>query len=238
MRVYVVRHGETGWNREEVFRGRADIPLDDTGLAQAEATGRALASVGLTAVYSSPLSRALQTAEAIASFHGLDVIPHEGFSDIDVGEWEGVQIEAVKRNYPDFLSAWQRDPASFTFPGGESLCAVMERAVASLEEVASRREHDAAGRDRDAAIAVVSHRVVNKLLLLWALGAGPEGFWRIRQDTCCINLVEMTPMGPVVHTVNDRHHLEGIGASKEEKAARRNVFRCAQPPPEKPPADF
>ena len=86
--ILLVRHGQTAWNRSDRFRGRADVPLDEVGLAQAEATGRRVASQWqVNAVYSSTMSRALNTAQAIAGRFGLSVQPHAGLTDIDFGAW-------------------------------------------------------------------------------------------------------------------------------------------------------
>ena len=87
--LVLVRHGETAWNRGEVFRGRADVPLNETGFAQARALAQSLEREPVEAVYSSPLLRALDTAESIAAVHKLPVVKHEGLTDFDCGEWVG-----------------------------------------------------------------------------------------------------------------------------------------------------
>ncbi len=200
MKIILVRHGQTRWNKEEVFRGRADIRLDETGLAQAEATSAALASLGLRAVYSSPLARASETARAIARPHRLAVQPVEALSDIDCGAWEGLPVREAQARYPEMFAAWQTAPHTVKFPGGECLDAVADRAQAALDEIA--RSH--AG---DQTVAIVSHRVVNKLLVLRVLGLGSAAFWKVRQDTCCLNEISHGPGGYVLHLLNDRCHL-------------------------------
>ncbi|MGE5592202.1 MAG: histidine phosphatase family protein [Betaproteobacteria bacterium] len=202
MKIILIRHGQTRWNKEEVFRGRADIPLDETGLAQAEATARALAHVEIAAVYSSPLARAHETACAIARPHGLEVQLVDGFTDIDCGAWEGLPVEEARSRYPRMFEAWQRAPHTVTFPGGESLDIVADRAWAAIDQIA-------AVRAKDDVVAIVSHRVVNKLILLRALGLASSAFWKVRQDTCCLNIVEYGPGGCVLHLLNDRCHLAG-----------------------------
>jgi len=200
--IILIRHGQTRWNKEEVFRGRADIPLDETGLAQAEATARALARVEIAAVYSSPLARAHETARIIAGPHGLDVQLVDGFTDIDCGAWEGLPVQEARSRYPRMFEAWQKAPHTVTFPGGESLDIVSARAWTALEQIA-------ADRANDEAVVVVSHRVVNKLILLKALGLASSAFWKIRQDTCCLNIIEHGPGGYVLRLLNDRCHLVG-----------------------------
>jgi broad specificity phosphatase PhoE len=87
--IILVRHGETAWNRREIFRGRADIELSETGARQAELLAQYLSQTGISAIYSSPLKRALKTAEAIASYHSLDVKTTSGLIDFDYGNWQG-----------------------------------------------------------------------------------------------------------------------------------------------------
>ena len=109
--IVLVRHGQTEWNRVERFRGRADVPLDETGVAQAEATGRRVGSeFQPTAVYSSPLSRAIRTAGAIAGHLQLPVQPHPGIADIDYGEWQGLTPDEARARWPDEVAAWYGAP--------------------------------------------------------------------------------------------------------------------------------
>jgi probable phosphoglycerate mutase len=131
--VVLVRHGQTEWNQVERFRGRADIPLDETGLAQAEATGRRVAAEWRpTAVYSSPLSRALKTAEAIASHFKLPVQVHQGLADIDYGEWQGLTPDEVRERWPEIASTWYSAPHLAHIPSGETLDALRARAMIAV----------------------------------------------------------------------------------------------------------
>ncbi|MCG6916608.1 MAG: histidine phosphatase family protein, partial [Deltaproteobacteria bacterium] len=95
-RIYLVRHGQTAWNVGEIFRGRADIPLDETGKQEVHLAGEALKDETLHAIYSSPLSRSIETAENIAKFHDLPVTPFDAIIDISYGEWEGLENQEVK----------------------------------------------------------------------------------------------------------------------------------------------
>jgi broad specificity phosphatase PhoE len=91
--VVLIRHGQTAWNRDERIRGRSDIPLDETGLEQARATARYVAARWpLTAIYASPLRRAMETARAVAGVQGLEAQPLDGLMDLSFGEWEGLPI--------------------------------------------------------------------------------------------------------------------------------------------------
>ncbi len=199
-RFVLVRHGQTEWNRVERFRGRADVPLNDAGLAQAEATGRRVAEEWQpAAVYASPLSRAYVTAEAISVRCGLPVAPLAGVIDIDYGEWQGLTPEEVAARWPDLLHAWYTAPQTVQVPGGESLAGLRERAMRSLCELVDRH--------RDETVAVVSHTVVNRVILLGILGLGNERFWRLRQDNCAINVFDADASDFTLVTLNDTSHL-------------------------------
>ncbi|MDI6893177.1 MAG: histidine phosphatase family protein [Bacillota bacterium] len=204
-RVYLGRHGRTAWNREEIFRGRTDVPLDDLGRQQARALGKHLAGAGIAAILSSPLVRALETARiASACWDGDDPRVVAAFTDLSFGEWEGLSRGEVEERYPELFRRWATDPASVTFPGGESLTRVEERAWPALLRLAESHSGET--------ILVVTHRVVCKVLLARALGAGPQAFWRIRQDTACLNVLEWRGDRVEVVRMNDTCHLHPLEA--------------------------
>lgn len=209
-RIVLVRHGQTAWNREVRFRGQTDVELDKFGLKQAEATGRYLAARWpVVAVYASRMRRAMQTAEAIARAQGLTAHPLEGLLDIDFGEWQGLSPDEVSQRYPDLYRAWWEAPHTVHFPGGERLDVVRSRVVAALDGVVACH----AGQT----IALVSHTVVNRVLLCAVLGLGNEHFWRLQQDTCAVNVFDAEEdaggSGQITYTIvllNDTCHLQGL----------------------------
>ena len=201
-RILLIRHGQTEWNRQEIFRGRADIPLSEEGIRQAQALADRLSDERIAAVYSSPLVRAYATAERVANAHGLQPQPVHPLTDIDYGAWEGHQHQQVEELYPDLYVRWLTKPHLAHPPGGETLAQVRRRATPALDGIAAAH--------RQAAIVVVSHRVVNKLILCHALGLGNDVFWRIRQDTACLNLLEQEDGRVTVRLVNDTCHLRGL----------------------------
>lgn len=201
MRVVLVRHGQTLWNREARFRGRADLPLDEVGLRQAEATGRYLKKHWpVSSVYASPLRRTMQTAEAIARVQGLTACPWDGLVDIHFGAFQGLSAGEAEQRHPDLYRAWIDAPHTVHFPGGESLEIVRERVVATLNELALRHA--------DQAIALVSHTVVNRVLLCVVLGWGNDRFWHMEQDTCAVNVFEMNDNAFRIVLLNSTCHLE------------------------------
>ena len=215
--LYLMRHGQTAWNVEEVFRGRADVPLDDTGHRQAQALALALTGESVAAVYASPLSRAALTAAPIAEAHDLKVEFDGRLTDLDFGAWEGKPLSEVRRAWPDLFAQWERAPGTVSFPGGESLPIVRARAAAAIEELAETH----AGKT----VAVVSHRVVTKVLICHVLGLDDSHFWQIRQDTACINRLERTGGKWVIVAMNDVCHLRDSAAAprlSSPKSGRRD----------------
>ncbi len=199
-RVYLIRHGRTAWNKDVRFRGQVDLPLDEVGEIQAEAIASRLKNRPIKAIYSSPLSRAVKTAEPLARALGLEVITEEGFTDINFGEWQGLSPAEVAERYPELYRLWLESPHLVQFPGGESLSAVRERAEKALMRVLSRHPGEE--------IAIVGHMVVNKLLLCAILGLGNEWFGRIEQDNGCLNIFGYDGRGFTIFLLNDTCHLD------------------------------
>ncbi len=195
--IYLIRHGETKWNAGGIFRGRADIPLNDKGKKQAKAVGKALSGLEFAAVYASPLSRAIETASEVSAPHGIEPEIDDGLIDINYGEWEGVSNNEVREKYPDLHKQWLNAPQTVTFPGGESIVDVAERALKATIKLARRQE--------DETIALVSHRVPNKMILIAVMGINVSRFWDIEQDTACINVLRYVRKNDrfIVAKVND-----------------------------------
>ena len=175
--IILVRHGETEWNVTEVFRGRIDVELNETGMKQAELLAKHLSDLKLNAIYSSPLKRALKTAEMIASYHKLDVGVAPGLIDFDYGEWQGLPHQEVKDKYKELYAEWINNPHQAKMPAGESLSEVRKRAVGVVDSIIAKYE---------GTVILVSHRVVNKVLVCALLGLDDSHFWNIRLDTCGI----------------------------------------------------
>ncbi len=201
MRLYLVRHGETESNRLGLALGRDNVPLNEHGLWQAERVGRALASEPLVAVYSSPLRRALDTAEAVAGHHGREVQVEERLIEMDVGEVEGLPFDEVRKRYPDLLEKWVSGSGpTQTMPGGERLVDVQERAWALVNELAARHG--------DEVIAAVSHNFVILSLLARALGIELAQFRRLRHSVAAVSVLDFSPKRVKVVRLNDTCHLE------------------------------
>lgn len=199
--IILARHGETEWNVTEVFRGRADIPLNQTGIKQAELLAQFLGDRKIEAVYSSPLKRALKTAEIVAARHKLEVQIAPGLVDFDFGEWNGLSLQEVKDKYKEVFTVWAEHPERARIPGGETLDAVTGRSMSVVMEVVKKHQGP---------VALVSHRVVNKVLILALLGLGNERFWSVKIDTAGITIFDYNKGRFVLTKHNDTSYLEPL----------------------------
>jgi broad specificity phosphatase PhoE len=145
-KIYLVRHGATDWNHTKRAQGQADIPLNADGERQAIHTAGEFANLPITAVYSSDLERALNTAIPIAKTHGLEVETDIDFREVDQGEWEGLTVDVIKERWPDL---WGPARHYSPRPGGESPEQVRQRALAGLKRVV--------GDNPDGVVVIVSH---------------------------------------------------------------------------------
>lgn len=204
--IILIRHGETDWNREQVFRGRIDVALNEVGLTQARAVQESLKDTEIDGIYSSPLSRAFETATIVGENRNVEVRGEEGLIDIDFGAWQGLSHQKVKEEYKDLYETWLAQPDLVTFPDGETLQEVRRRSMGALEMVIKNNP----GKT----LALVSHRVVLKVLLCTILGLELSRFWYLRQDTCAINRVEYKDGNYFLTLLNDTGHLREVqGAS-------------------------
>ena len=178
LEIILVRHGETAFNASETFRGRADVPLNENGLRQSQLLGEYLSSEKIDVVYSSPLQRAVKTAEAIAHPHRLKVNIVANLNDIDCGEWQGLTLKEVKEKYSEVYQDWLDTPEQVKIPGGESLEDVRNRALPFVQDAITR-----CGQGK---IVLVSHRAVNKVLICALLRLDNSSFWSFKMDNGAI----------------------------------------------------
>ena len=197
--ILLVRHGETEWNVAEVFRGRIDVPLNDAGTRQAELLAEYLEGVRIEAIYSSVLKRAWQTAEAIARHQSLEINVLSELIDFDFGEWQGLSRQEVEERFPEEYTDWLSHPERMKTTGGENLEQVRERSVRAVDEVIKAHH---------GTIALVSHRVVHKVLICALLGLDNSHFWNIKLDTCGITTFAYERGRFVLARHNDNSFLE------------------------------
>jgi broad specificity phosphatase PhoE len=173
--------------------------LNATGGAQAKAVADCLALVNVAAVYSSPLERAMDTAHLIADRHDLPVEPFQPLLDIDYGRWGGRSYAQVAEERPELYEKWHTAPHTVDIPGGKDLAIVAARFKAGLETLLQRHQRQV--------VVLVGHQAVNKVAICHLLGLDNDAFWRIRQDTGCINRFNYDQQGGSALTINEVCHL-------------------------------
>ena len=204
MRLFALRHGETAWTRERRFSGSGDLPLTPQGERQAQALADALASERVAAVYTSPLEQTRGTAEIIARAQGCPVIVEPGLREMAFGQWEGLTRDEVEARWSELFSLWRTAPERAVPAGGEGLLDVAGRAGKTLQQI--RDDHP------EGSVVVVSHAIVLRLIVLEALGLGPERLWSLDASPAGLTEIEYQPDWTTVHRMNTLAHLRGLAS--------------------------
>jgi ribonuclease H / adenosylcobalamin/alpha-ribazole phosphatase len=195
----LLRHGQTPMSVQKRYAGVSDVPLTDTGVRQAVAVAKRLASAGIDAIVTSPLLRAVRTAEEAAAATGAPVVTDDGFRETDFGAWEGLTFAEVRERWPAELTTWLADPDAAP-PGGESFTEVSERVTGALQRVL-------AGRERQR-VLIVSHVTPIKTLVAAALLAPLPALYRMHLDVAALCQIDWYDDGPaVLRSFNDTAHL-------------------------------
>ena len=199
-RLLLVRHGATNATAEDRFSGSSGAELSDQGRWQAARLGERLAPQNIAAVYSSPLSRALDTARIVAGHCGLEPLVRDGLREIGHGHWEGRKREDVEREFGAEYAAWEADPFTFAPAEGESGVAVLARALPLVREIVTAHP----GRQ----VLVVSHKATLRLVLSSLLAFDPRGYRdRLEQSPACLNVVDFKdPVRARLMLFNDTSH--------------------------------
>lgn len=203
MKLILVRHGETRWNHENRILGHTGIALNKTGREQAARLAVALKDEKVSAIYSSPLRRARQTAEEIARHHGLEVVTDEALKEIDAGELDGLTFEELTERYGDFFKEWMLDDPSLRMPGGESKTELQQRTWPAVERIV--REHP------DGVVILVSHSLAIVSIISRALGMSLSNFRRLRLSVGSISILNFGERSASLVLFNDTCHLENKG---------------------------
>lgn len=199
MRIFLLRHGETIWNKEQRTQGHTDIELTPLGKAQAQALARSLKGMGIVKVYSSPLRRALETARTIAELHGVETGVEEGLKELNQGLLEGLTYYELVTNHQEFLRKWMEDPVPLRMPEGESMAELQERVWEAIQRIAQVHSNENVG--------VVSHNLAIRAILCKVLGLSLGNFRRLTQDVAAKNVIEYGERGWLLASLNDVCHL-------------------------------
>ena len=192
-RLFLLRHGETLANLEQRYQGQGQSDLSSQGIEEAKELAKFLAREKFAAVYSSILSRSYETACFIAKPHKLGVQQVEGLAERNYGVWEDMTFEEIKKKYPQMYQSWLMDPGRTKITRAESLKAVQRRGVGAIEKIVKANK----GRT----VCVVGHGGLNRTILFHYMHMDLNNFWRIRQDNCCINLIEFNRI-PMITLLN------------------------------------
>ena len=203
MNILLARHGETAWNREGRYQGHTDVPLSDSGEAQARNLGKRLKDLPIHKAVCSPLSRANRTAQLVLGDRAVTLETDDGFKEISHGGWEGKLAGEIQASHPEMFEKWRRTPPPHLTagPGAESLQQVLDRAWPALE----RATH---GLGPDDTLLIVAHDAVNRVLLCEVLGMPLERLWSFRQAPTSLNALSGPDLARLqVVRLNDSDHV-------------------------------
>jgi probable phosphoglycerate mutase len=203
-KILLTRHGHVDGIKPARFRGKAELALTAHGLAQADALARRIAAeFKPAAVYTSPLQRCVVTGAKVAAACGIGSSVQAGLGDIDYGAWQMRTHEEVEAETPEAYRLWREKPHLVRFPGGESLQDVVARTADALRMVLAKHAADT--------VVLVGHDSVNRALLLQLLDQPLSAYWRLAQDPCTLNEIEVFAGGDVrVGRINDTSHLDQV----------------------------
>jgi phosphoserine phosphatase len=212
MRLIIVRHGESEWNRTGRYQGQIDTALSELGLAQAEALAERLRNERFDAIFSSPLQRARRTAEAIAKYHrAVPFHDAPALLEIDHGEWQGKYTEEIKASYGQGLHEWRHHPTRSQMPGGESFSNILKRVLDFKEQLLL--DYD------DGDVLISTHDVVVKILVADSLGMNMDRINRIWITNASISVIEYTEDLPYLVSLSEACHLGSLATVREGQTA-------------------
>jgi broad specificity phosphatase PhoE len=203
LKLILVRHGETHWNQERRIQGGdSDIELNDTGLEQARRLATFLKNENIIAILSSPLRRAIATAEAIASCHQLPVEIDQGLKELRVGELEGMSVSNLDTTFSQFLMQCWQDGWAMKLPNGESFIELQQRAWKAVERLLAK--HEASPEHNEGTtVVIVSHYFVTLVIILKALNLSPDYFTKFKVDLGGVSRLEIQDYENRLVTFND-----------------------------------
>jgi len=200
IRLLLIRHGKTDWNAQHRYQGQIDVPLNHAGCRQAAALARRLQDEDLSAIYTSDLQRARQTAQEIATPHGLSVWTEPRLREMSFGDWEGLTYAQIQARGPEKMARWFADPVRVPPPGGETLTRLAERVRAALDDIVRACANQT--------VALVSHGGTVRILLCAAMGLDLRAQWRFGLSNASLSELRLYDTNVVLTKLNDTHHLE------------------------------
>jgi len=203
LKIFLVRHGETEWNNSGKFQGQINIPLNDTGIAQAKATARLSLEWDLTALYSSPLSRTVEVSSSISQLTGIKIKTDPRLMELNLGFLEGITGQDMRNDWSDLWNTWREHPGSVTMPKGESLYDLQERAWAAFIDI--QNNHCATDT-----IAIVSHNFTIRCICTKLLQIPMSNYHCLSLDLGSVTTLENNGHTWKLLTYNSVSHLSHI----------------------------
>ncbi len=200
MKFYLLRHGETEWNKLGKFQGLTDVSLNERGLSQARDSARAALAWEPSALYASSLTRTVQVAEEVCKVTGVPVVATPGIRELSLGDLEGVTGAEMRAGWPEVYDTWRNNPADVVMPNGESLAQLQERAWQVILEI--ERAHD-----DDSGVVVVSHNFTIRTIICAILGIPLYNFHRMSLGLGSLCTFESDGNGRRLTTYNCNSHL-------------------------------
>ena len=200
MKFFVVRHGETEWNKLGRFQGHNDISLNDRGQSQARETAIASEDWGYTAIYSSPLVRTVQVAEEIAKVTPMLVSQEPGLKELSLGDLEGVTGEEMRNDWPALFAAWRTEPEKMSMPNGESLGELRDRTWQVILDIEQKHSSDES-------IVVISHNFAIRSIVNELLGMPLAYFHRMSLNLASVCTFDSDERGRRLTGYNSTSHL-------------------------------
>ncbi len=199
-RIILVRHGECQGNREGLFRGRNNFPLNENGFIQANELAVEIKKFNPIRIFTSPLLRAIQTAHEIGKVCQVEIEISEGINNIELGPWEGKSKNYISENFPEEWDIWLKEPEKLNVPGIETIDNVQQRARNVLDNIVASY--------RGKIVVIVSHRAVLKPLIASCLDINRPYFWRIHIDTAAYSILNYDEKrGFTLIQLNQNKHL-------------------------------
>ncbi|HEX4077453.1 MAG TPA: histidine phosphatase family protein [Rhizomicrobium sp.] len=199
-KIILTRHGHVEGIEPKRFRGRTEIPLTEQGRKEARAVATRIAATWRpTLVYTSPMRRCIDTGQAIADACGTQNVPIPELQDLDYGDWQWRTYDEIEAEAPELFAAWFVTPQLIRFPGGDSLQDLVARSADAIRLVLERHPTDT--------VVLVGHDSVNRGILLQLLDQPLSAYWRLAQEPCAINEIDIDDDRIRVERVNDTSHL-------------------------------
>ena len=199
IKLILVRHGVTEWNKSLRYQGHSDIPLSEIGRGQAKALSERLAKAKIDAFYASDLSRAKETAEIIASPHHEEVKLMSQYRETKFGEWEGLTYNEIIEKFPREMADWRVNPTVTRIPGGETLNEVAQRCMSGINEIKAEHEQQT--------VLLVAHGGIIRIIISSLIGINLNEYWKIQQDNTALNIIEIHDDKSILCLLNDTNHL-------------------------------